>query len=396
LIDGEMRAPRGNHDVLIALGLSIGAMVGLGFSRFAYALLLPPMREALGWSFTQAGGLNAANGFGYIFGSLAVAWAAKRWGPARPFQIGLLVSAIALLLTAATSNFATLFALRFVGGLSTAFAFILGAALAGAIDVNRGSRRGAFLIGIFVAGAGFGIVVSGVVAPTVLATGAGAWRAGWIALGALALVGAIPAWLAAGAVRLAESGAPAMLAPAELRQLAPTIVAYSLFGAGYVGYMTFVIALLRSQGSESGDVTAFWIVLGVASTVSTLFWGDALGQFAGGKGAALVFAIAAIGALPILISPSLPAAFLSALVFGGGFMAGPAAVTIIARQQLPAASLTAGVAVLTVAFSLFQALGPLLSGAITDVTKSVAAGLWTSPALLGLAAASALLQRPAR
>jgi hypothetical protein len=36
-------------EVVIAVGLSTGAAVALGFSRFAYALLLPAMRADLGW-----------------------------------------------------------------------------------------------------------------------------------------------------------------------------------------------------------------------------------------------------------------------------------------------------------------------------------------------------------
>ena len=52
------RARRTLDDVWIALGLSTGAAVSLGFSRFAYALLLPPMRASLHWSYVQAGGMN--------------------------------------------------------------------------------------------------------------------------------------------------------------------------------------------------------------------------------------------------------------------------------------------------------------------------------------------------
>ena len=35
---------------LQAAGLSLGPVVALGMGRFAYALLLPPMRADLGWS----------------------------------------------------------------------------------------------------------------------------------------------------------------------------------------------------------------------------------------------------------------------------------------------------------------------------------------------------------
>jgi len=65
-------------DVLVALGLALAPVVALGFSRFAYALLLPPMRHDLDWSYTAAGGMNTANAIGYIAGSATAAWWATR------------------------------------------------------------------------------------------------------------------------------------------------------------------------------------------------------------------------------------------------------------------------------------------------------------------------------
>src|SRR4030095_15113827 len=57
----------------LALALSLGAAVSLGITRFSYALLLPPMRADLGWSYTLAGGMNTANAAGYLLGGLVTA-----------------------------------------------------------------------------------------------------------------------------------------------------------------------------------------------------------------------------------------------------------------------------------------------------------------------------------
>jgi predicted MFS family arabinose efflux permease len=382
-----------NNPVRIALGLSIGAAVALGLSRFAYALLLPPMRDALGLTYVEAGGLNTANAAGYIFGAAASGWAAKRFGIARVFVAGLFVSAAILLLTAIAPSFSILLVFRTIGGVSTAFAFILGASLAGAIDRGPRPARGAFLVSVYVAGAGLGIVISGVAAPLALEAGAQGWRWGWAILGALAVIGLIPAYLAARSVPIATKTAAAILSAGQLRRIAPTILAYGLFGAGYAGYMTFVIALVRAHGGSSGQASVFWIVLGLMSTICTPLWGRVLGQIPGGRGPALVLALATLGALPVLLDPGLPAAFLSAIVFGGSFMAGPASIAIVAQRQLPATSLTAAIAVLTIAFALGQSIGPLLSGAISDLAGSLSAGLWASPVLLGAGAGVALLQR---
>jgi hypothetical protein len=147
------------REVITALGLSTGAAVALGLSRFAYGLLLPPMRADLGWTYVEAGALNTANGAGYIVGALVAAWTARRWGTARAFLAGFSASVLVLLLTAATTRFPVFIALRTVGGISTALTFILGAGLAAAICPMQNPRRRGTLVGLYVAGVGIGILL---------------------------------------------------------------------------------------------------------------------------------------------------------------------------------------------------------------------------------------------
>ena len=90
------RPQRDVGDLWIAIGLSIGAAVSLGFSRFAYALLLPPMRASLHWSYVQAGGMNTANALGYVFGSAIAAWLSRRMGIKRAFLSTLAISGVVL------------------------------------------------------------------------------------------------------------------------------------------------------------------------------------------------------------------------------------------------------------------------------------------------------------
>jgi MFS family permease len=180
----------------------------------------------------------------------------------------------------------------------------------------------------------------------------------------------------------------------ELRQLAPTFGGYALFGAGYVGYVTFIIALLQKQGSSSTQVIWFWLVLGLVSALSTPLWGRALGAFHDGRGPALVYATAMLGALPVLVYPGPTAMFVSAILFGSSFLVGPASITIVAQRQLPVSSWTAAISLLTVGFAFGQTVSPILAGAISDATGSIAAGFWVSPVLLGIAACVNLLQRP--
>ena len=52
-----------------ALALSLGAALSLGVTRFSYGLLLPAMRDDLGWSYVLAGAMNTANAAGYMVGA---------------------------------------------------------------------------------------------------------------------------------------------------------------------------------------------------------------------------------------------------------------------------------------------------------------------------------------
>ncbi|MES2939520.1 MAG: YbfB/YjiJ family MFS transporter [Pseudomonadota bacterium] len=383
------------REIVTALGLSAGAAVALGFSRFAYGLLLPPMRADLAWTYVEAGALNTANGTGYIVGALLAAWTANRWGTARVFLAGYAVSVLVLLLTAATASFPVLFALRTAGGVSTAFTFILGAGLTSAICPTQNARRRGALVGLYVAGVSVGILLAGTAIPLILQGGAQQWPRGWVVLGLLGAASFPGAWWAARAVRQPVGGSIAVLKRHELRQVAPSFVGYALFGGGYVGYMTFIIALLQKQGGSNEQVVWFWFVLGIVSAISTLLWGRALGAFRNnGHGPALVYATAMVGTLPVLLYPGPVSMFLSAVLFGGSFLAGPTALTIVAQRQLPAASWTAAISLLTAGFAFGQAIGPILAGAISDATGNIAAGFWVSPILLGLAACATLLQRP--
>ena len=72
-----------------------------------------------------------------------------------------------------------------------------------------------------------------------------------------------------------------------------------------------------------------------------------------------------------------------------------AATTAFARKNYPPTDWAAAIAAMTVAFGLGQTLGPVLSGAITDLTGSLVAGLAGSAALAAAGAVVALLQRDA-
>lgn len=382
---------RPSSPALIALGLAAGPIVALGFTRFAYALLLPAMRTDLDWTYATAGGITTANAAGYVIGAATAAWWARRFGTRTVFIAAMLISALALFASAISGDFTYLSVIRFVGGLSTSVVFVVGSTLASRIT-TASAGQSARMVGIYMAGVGIGIILSGVGIPLVIAQlGDAGWPAGWVILGALSLLATVSALFSCLRVLPPAAGSGQRT---SLRFLTPTFVWYLLYGAGYVSYMTFVIALLNSQGLTGGATALFFIVLGVASTLATLFlWGRVIGKLSIGMGPAVVSLVVLVGVLPVLVWPGLVAAIVSAVVFGVGFMAGPTAATVIAKRTLPSAFWTTGIAALTVAFSVGQGLGPIISGAMSDSSFGIAGGLWLSVILLFIAGVVALFQK---
>ena len=151
----------------LALALSLGAAVSLGITRFAYGLVLPPMREDLGWSYTLAGAMNTANAAGYLLGALAAPWLMRRYTPTALLVGG---SALATLFMALSGFFTApgpLLLQRALAGVASALVFIAGGLLAAQLGARHPERMG-LLLGLYYGGTGLGIVVSALGVPWAL------------------------------------------------------------------------------------------------------------------------------------------------------------------------------------------------------------------------------------
>src|SRR5258706_7620562 len=184
------------HPAGLILILSLAPTVGLGIGRFAYSLVLPDMRDALGWSYSAAGFMNTVNAAGYLAGALMAARLIKRFGLAAAVRWGTMACLVSLALCAISGNFVILSFARLLAGLGAASGFIAGAALAARIAQTR-PERADFLLSLFYAGPGLGILSSGLIAPFVLqAFAPGSWWSVWCARTLLSVFGSVPLLLA--------------------------------------------------------------------------------------------------------------------------------------------------------------------------------------------------------
>jgi predicted MFS family arabinose efflux permease len=379
------------HPARLILILSLAPTIGLGIGRFAYALVLPDMRDSLSWSYSAAGFMNTINAVGYLAGALTASPLIKRFGLAPSVVWGTLACVASLALCALTGNFIALSFARLLAGFAAAAGFVGGGALAAMIAQTRPARAN-FLLSLFYAGPGVGILASGLIAPYVLqAFGPGSWWIVWWALTLLSAVMIIPLCLAP----LGGNGAldSAVRVKFSVRPVLIYLAAYFLFGAGYIAYMTFMIAYVRDGGGGASAQAIFWGLIGVSAFVTPWVWRRVLALDRGGLATTIILGTNAIGAaLPIFgHSPILLA--ISALVFGVAFFAVVGSTTAFVRLNYPPAEWAAGIAAMTIAFGIGQTLGPIAVGAITDAVGSLSSALNVSAAMLALGALLSAFQR---
>ena len=394
------------HPLWVVLALSMGAAVSLGITRFAYALLLPVMRDDLGWSYALAGGMNTANATGYLLGALATPALLRRMAPGTLLLGGALAATLFMALSGFFIHATPLLWLRLLAGVASACMFIAGGLMAARLGVQHPGRSG-LLLGLYYGGTGWGIAASALLVPAMLAGAPAphAWTWAWWALAAVCVLAtALLLWpvralhgpVVPGAADLAPSAAvPAAPVPAmPWRALMPALLGYGLFGVGYIGYMTFVVALLRDQGVGSVGITVFYALLGLAVVASSRIWAGLLERSRGGQALALLNALLGVATVLPALTSAWPVVLASGLLFGGVFLSVVASTTALVRHNMAPAQWASGISAFTIVFAAGQIVGPTVVGLIADGPGGLARGLVFSAVALWIGALLAWRQRP--
>ncbi len=383
----------------LALTLSLGAAVSLGITRFAYGLLLPAMRVDLGWSYTLAGAMNTANALGYFLGALLTPWLLKRVGASTLLWAGAFLASVFMGLSGFFTTTEPLLVQRLLAGVASAFVFIAGGLLAARLGAQHPAHSG-LLLGLYYGGTGLGIVLSALLVPWVLEQAAAyehAWRWAWWLLALVCvLASAALVWPAR---LMAEAKAPvagtlgAVPVQFRWRQFGFALGGYTLFGMGYIGYMTFVVALLREQGSSAQAVTVFYGLLGLAVVASSRIWAGLLDRHKDGRALAQLNALLGVATILPALTQSWPVVLASGLLFGAVFLSVVASTTALVRHNLPASAWAAGISAFTTVFAAGQIIGPTVVGWIADGPGGLARGLVVSALALWLGAGMAWRQK---
>jgi predicted MFS family arabinose efflux permease len=214
------------------------------------------------------------------------------------------------------------------------------------------------------AGVGIGIASSAIIVSALAALGFG-WRAQWIAAASVSLVAlAVVPKL----VPPDESSGPVAQKPGAMalnRRLLALIAAYGLFGFGYVITATFLVAIVRGSAEIRHLEPVIWLILGVAAVPSVVLWSTLAGRIGVFATFAAACLVEALGVAASVLSVSTFGVLLAALCLGGTFVA-ITALGLVGVRSLSASDPRRVLAVMTVAFSIGQIIGPVLAGALVE------------------------------
>lgn len=383
-------APDQQSPLRYAIGGMIAMAVAMGIGRFVYTPILPGMMDELGLTASDAGLIASSNYLGYLVGAFAASggWAAGR---ERKMMLGALAaSALLAALMAAGEGMALFLAVRFLAGLASAFVMVF---LSTIVFSHLAAAGRSDLQAVHFAGVALGISLSSLMTGALVVANA-PWFEGWIWAAVLSAAGfAVAAMLVASGpvVSGATAREPALPKNPALYRI---IVAYGLFGLGYIVTATFLVAIVRAGEGGRLFESAVWLATGLAGLPSIYLWNRLARRLGLTATYAIGCVVEAVGVAASVGLGDVIGPLVGGALLGGTFIALTAIGLQIGRLLAPAAPRRA-LALMTVSFGLGQIVGPVAAGFLADSTggylvPSLAAALvLLASALVALSAGEA-------
>jgi predicted MFS family arabinose efflux permease len=346
--------------LLAGAGL-LALAVAMGVGRFAFTPLLPLMQADADVTLTEGSWLAFANYLGYLVGALATVW--MRVAPHRMVRAGLIATGILTLAVGLAHGFAAWWALRFLGGVASAWVLVFAASLVLERLVVAGAPQ---LFGLVFGGVGVGIVATGLACLAL--SGAGVGSGGiWVAFGLASLAATALCWNTF--TPMSTAGAPAAepAVPRSRRAWGRAawtlIVAYGVYGFGYIIPGTFLPVIARDLLGGAFAAGWFWPMFGAAAFAGTLLLGR-LPDASLRTALVACYFTEALGVIIPVLSGNAAGLAAGSLLLGFAFVA---ITTLTLRQaRVLAAATRTDVAplmgALTASFGVGQLVGPPFAG----------------------------------
>jgi MFS family permease len=399
--------PRNSAWLVLLPGIAALATV-MGIGRFVYTPILPEMLSGGVLNLREAGWVASANFVGYLVGAMAASAVRTRPWQSWLARFGLVLTPLMLAAMALTTSLPVWLAVRFAAGVASALALVFVSAQVLERLVQAGAAQR--LVWLF-SGVALGIIVAALLALAGQPFGLD-WRGLWWVAAALSASLSRIAWRAVGApsgtvaragtptapTRLPEGGASPPTEPARPAPPGPdkrlafhvTVLAYGLFGLGYVIHATYLPAMVRVAGYSQSAALWIWVLAGLAALPSMLLWSAVARRFGAQAAVAACYATQGLSALTPVVTDSIAGAAVAAVGLGGTFVAVTGIALAYVRSLEPERSARA-IGVMTAAFGVGQIVGPLVAAYLADASFAGGNGfVWPSvlacAALLGATA----------
>lgn len=367
----------------------------LGLGRFSLGMLLPSMSNSLNLNYSQMGLIGTGNFVGYMISVVLAGIVARRIGARWTIMAGLLLVGGSMVFISQAMGFMAVMLLYVATGIGSGLANVpmMGLVSHWFLKSNRGRAAG-----IMLSGNGIAIVFTGLLIPWVNASlGSEGWRSGWLTIGIISLFIALVSGfllrndpVEKGLAPLGNQDLPTPSADhAPVREVKPnrwTMVhlgcIYSLFGATYVVYATFIVtAMVNERGFGENTAGTFWAVVGGLSIFSGPLFGWMSDRLGRKIGMMMVYGLFTLSYA--LVAANLPNLFLYASIgiFGLAVWSIPTIMSAAVGDYSGPAQAVKAFGFITLFFGAGQITGPAVAGFLADVTGSFSMAFWLSAML---------------
>lgn len=162
------------------------------------------------------------------------------------------------------------------------------------------------------------------------------------------------------------------------------VLAYGLFGFGYVITATFIVVLVRDMEAVRPLGGLVWLLVGLAAVPSVALWTTFGLRFGRRPAFALACLLEAVGVLATVAWQDEPGILVGATLLGGTFMG----ITALGLAEARSVADDGGraVALMTAAFGVGQIVGPAFAGILVESTGAFVVPTLAAAAALGVAA----------
>ena len=393
----QSKPERLHYGWIVALVGTLTIFACLGLARFAFGMLLPAMREALGMSYDEMGFLGTANFSGYLAAVAVVPLLLRRFSPRQLIASGLALIAICMFGIAAGESYLLILFLYSCVGIGSGIANIPIMVLVS--FWFRRDKRG-MAAGLIVVGSGFAIMFSGFVIPILnekfILSG---WRVSWILLAIIVLLVALTA-----AFLIRNDPEEKGLSPVghardleydpstnkgsftSVRILSHLGFLYFSFGATYVIYGTFIVTTMVEEYAFAEAMAGrFWSWVGFFSLFSGTLFGLLSDKVSRKVGLMAVFGVQTMAYLLAGCKLGTIALFGSVVLYGIAVFAIPAIMAAAVGDYLGKARAAAAFSIVTFCFAIGQTIGPALAGMVAESTGTFTGSYLASAVVTGFA-----------